>query len=388
MEIRAQDELLKNITRQNLTEYLEFTGWKNAESPKAAWLVYVGPNDYYGEPLEIVISKRDDTRAAKDFFTTAVDLLSALNQEPPDITIQRIEGVNRDILNVRNIDSTSRVTIPLRLAARQITKLQTLIKQASNSEWNAMPFYPPGRYSNLADRMANEFQFGHTQSRSFGLTVQSPILPKPIEYEQRPLPGIEVEPILPDAPIARRIVERIVRGLIATKNAVKQQSVDLLVESYTSGFNGNMCRAIVEISRNKFPSVEYSVLWSPKISPPEDISTTGPILLDGVDYRYLEIAADEMQNQKPDEPVTITGLVEGLSSDDDPHKLGVGQSIILQWERPDTGRTAKIIVDLKPKEYIQAIEAHEKWLPVEVTGLPKQIGTRWRLFSPTDFRVL
>jgi hypothetical protein len=212
--------------------------------------------------------------------------------------------------------------------------------------------------------MANEFQFGHTQNGSFALTIHSPILAKPIEYRQMTLPGIEPIPVETIPPVPRRIVERIVRGLIATKNAVQQQNIDALVH------------------------LEYSVLWSPKIDPPDDIANVSPVLLNGTDYAYLERAANDMKKLEEEKPVTVHGIVEGLTSPDDPHKFGVGQSIVVKWDRLDLGRAIKIIIDLDPDEYLQAIDAHENYRPVEVSGVAKQIGTKWKLFSHTNFHVV
>lgn len=378
--------LLKNITIENLAEYLVASGWENVESPKNSWLVYSGPDDFYGEPLEIVLSKKADTRTAYEYCASAVDLLASLRQESPDITATRIQNVDKDVLSVRNVDNLSKGSIPLKLAARQVSNLQTMVRQSANSERDALPHYSSNYYNSLADRMVNEFHFAHTQDRSFGLVIQSPILPSPTQYRQREL--FTGELIEPDAPVARRIVERIVRGLVATKDAVRQESLTYLVEYYTSGFSSNMCRAIIDISRNRTASVEYSVLWSPKISPPQDIAELSPILLNETDYAYLSKAATQLKELNPDDTFTIRGQVVGLSSTDDPHKFGVGQSVVIDWGKPDIGRLVKIIVDLKPEEYLQAIQAHDSWLSVEVTGEAKLIGNRWRLLNPRGFRVI
>ena len=130
-------DILRSITSKNLRDYLEISGWKNVESPKATWLVYAGSNDYYGEPLEIVLSKKEATPTAYKYIANAVDLLATLKQEPIDIAMQRIQNVNRDVLAIRNIDDNINVSIPLQLATKQISKLQTLIKQATYSESNA-----------------------------------------------------------------------------------------------------------------------------------------------------------------------------------------------------------------------------------------------------------
>ena len=255
---------------------------------------------------------------------------------------------------------------------------------------DALPYYST-RYSNsLADRMVNAFQFAHTQDRSFGLTIHTPVLPKPIEYTQLAfnLEEQSVEPIAPLAPTERRIMERVVRGLIATKNAVKQTSIESLVNSYQSGFSSNMCKAIVDISRNKAATVEYSVLWSPKIPPPEDLANVPPLLLNETDYAYLESASRQLRNLEPQDTFLVRGLVYGVSSSDDPSIPEAGRSVVVEWEKPDTGRIVKIIVSLSTSDYMQAVEAHRIWYPIEVVGEAKLMGDRWHLLNARDFRVV
>jgi hypothetical protein len=76
-----------------------------------------------------------------------------------------------------------------------------------------------------------------------------------------------------------------------------------------------------------------------------------------------------------------------LTSPDDPNKFGVGQSIVIKWENND-GRIIKVIIDLNPKEYLAAVQAHADYNPIEAPGELKEIGNRWRLLNPRGFRVV
>lgn len=380
------NNFLKNITNQNLKEYLESLGWKNVESPKATWLVYVGPKDYYGDPLEIVLSKKETTHTAYQYIANVVDLLATLKQETIEITVQRIQNVNRDVLNIRNIDDNINTSIPLELAAKQITQFKNLIKQASNSENNALPYYASNYHNRQANKMVKQFQFGHTQNRSFGFSIQSPILSESIKYKQ--LRFDQVEHIEPLPPIERRITERIVRGLITTKDAVRQHDIDFLINSYISGFSSNLCKAIIQISPDKRAIIEYQILWSPKIPPSNDIAEIKPILLNETDYAYLENASEKMEDLKPEDTFLVRGLVSSVTSTDDPAKLDSGRSVIVNWPKPGTGRNVKIIVELGWEDYKKAVDAHKMWYPIEITGEARLIGNRWRLLNPRDFRVV
>jgi len=389
MSVLNERELLMKLDIHNLVSYLQYSPVWSEVPVKRGWQLFVSDKSITGVEIELALPKTQDEHIFPTYAGNAIDILSQLNAEQPELTIERIHNVDRDVLSVRNIDERSKSSISIRLAAKQVGRLQTLIKQASNSEKDASPYYGANYHNSLAERMVNEFQFGHTQDKSFGLTIKTPALVQPIEYRQLPIqfPESAIEPVETLAPVSRRIVERIIRGLVATKNAVKQESVDQLTHSYESGFNSNMCKAVVEISRNKEASVEYSVLWSPKITPANDIADVKPILLLGTDYAYLEKAADEMKTLQPDDTYRVRGTIDGLTSPDDPHKFGVGQSIVVKWEN-DEGRILKVIIDLNPQEYLDAIRAHEQYQPIEVTGELKLIGSKWRLLNPRNFQVV
>jgi hypothetical protein len=373
------------ISPDEIAEYLSSTGWKE-DTEGTKWQVFRGFEDIHGDDLEIVLPKNREAYDIESYKNAAVSLLALVRNENPDTVLSRIENVNRDVLLVRNIDAKSKNSISIALAATQVGKLRTLIRQASYSEGDASPSYQSKYKSTLADRMVEEFQFGHTQAGSFGLRVKTPELSAPMQFRQLSL--IKVEAIEPDSPVPRRIVERIVRGLIATKEAVRNQRVEQLAHNYQSGFNANMCDAIVNISRNKAPSVEYSVMWSPKIAAPEDLAGFGPALLMETDYTFLEEAAKMMKDLETEDTFTVRGLVHGLSAEDAPYKLDSGQAIVVSWEKPDSRQNVKIIISLEPDDYLKAVEAHSNWHPVQVIGEAKLIGNRWRLANPRDFRVV
>lgn len=384
-------ELVQDLSCGKFAEYLIASGWIHVQSSRDSWMVFQGPPDFYGEALEIVLSKKPDSRTTHEYFVAAVNLLAELRNEPVDIVVQRIVSVNQDVINIRNLDTDSKASISIQLAARQISRLHTLIKYATLSESDALPHYRSNYSTAQSNRMVNQFQFAHTKRRSFGFVVQTPNLPEPVYYRQLGFDfKSEVEVMEPLAPIERRITERIIRGLVKTKQAVKQQSVEQLVHSFHSGFNGNMCNAIIDISPKKSPNVEYSILWSPKINPPSDINEPGNIILNETDYAFLDHAAAKMRILEPSkETFFVRGLVTQISSDDDPSKPTANRSVVLAWNnKPDTTRVVGIMVDLSLEDYLKAVEAHKEWLAVGVEGEARLVGNRWRLINPRNFRVL
>jgi hypothetical protein len=194
------------------------------------------------------------------------------------------------------------------------------------------------------------------------------------------------KPLAMEMPIERRVMERIVRGLITTHQATSTMDSLLLIKEYANGFNSNMCSAIVGMSPKNAP-IEYAVYWSPKIKPADDISQVDPIRLVERSYNYLKYAAEELRQLKP-EYVTVTGRVTGLTSKDNPLNLGTRRSVVVKGRyRPDM-RPIEIIVELDKDDYVAADNAHMHWRTVQINGILSRSGYAWRLNEPTEFMVL
>ena len=54
------------------------------------------------------------------------------------------------------------------------------------------------------------------------------------------------------------------------KQAETRADPQILIRGYTSGFNSNMCSAVVGMSRKKTETIESRIAWSPKIKVGDD----------------------------------------------------------------------------------------------------------------------
>jgi hypothetical protein len=312
-------------------------------------------------------------------------MLAAVEGEAPETTIKRIAYHDRDVLSIRNMETGEQESIALRLASKQVQQLKRLVEYSASSEQDPRPHF--NIPLSIARRMVSHYRFGHTFAGSFGFTVESPLIGSPYIYRQEALLPDTEEVVL--LPTERRVMERIVRGLMTAREATAERDLSLLVKGYSDGFNANMCEAIVALSKNRTMPIEYNVLWSPKLTPSEDVKVPGDILLREMGYLYLEEAARELKGLEP-EQVTVIGPVKGLSSRDDP--LGsrrTPRSIVVRWTNRPEGRPVDVIVVLDSREdYVEAHEAHLSWTPIQVSGTIERVGNVWRLSGPHDFQVL
>lgn len=389
MDVAPESTLLNDLKAENLIEYIELTGWSRVKEDNPRWLVYAGPDDAQGNPLEIVLPKDQQVSDMQIYIASSVNLLSALTDTDPEFTIRKVKLYDTDVLDIRNLETGKRDSITLQLAAQQIQEIKRLIAYSARSEYDPKPHYR-GYDLALVRRMINHYQFGHTKQGSFIFTIESRIIRKPTSYTQLRLlkndeDKIDIEP---RPPIERRIMERVIRGLLATKKAVAEKNLEILIDAYPYGFNSRMCDAITRMTLDQSAPIEYKVVWSPKIEPSSDLESIEPIALNSTNYLYLKDAAKALKQVTP-QKTTIRGMVKGLVSDGAP--LGdedIQRSVIIKWtNRPQGARPVNIQVSLNKQSYALAHKAHLDWIPIYVTGYLQETAGIKRLGSPENFRL-
>lgn len=372
---------ISGLNLSNLVGYLRSTNWAG-EREKVRWYSFVGGKDAHGSPLEIVLPRDPSDPDLTLYIRNAVDLLSAVADEPVETTIRKIHSYDRDVLRIRNLVTGEENSISLHMAWRQVTELKQLVTFSAQAEQYPRPFYRRGQVDQRARRMTMQYRFGHTFHGSFGLTVECPIV-----HEEQVIQMEMFEEAVVIPPIERRVMERIIRGLVIAEETPRTYDTDLL-KQYRTGLNANMCTAILGITQKHKEAVEFNIDWSLKMQPSEDIRDQRPIRLSDTSYSYLEDAARELRKIRP-EPVIVRGLVESLTAKGNPRSLqGSDRLIIVKWSNPPEGRSRNIMMRLESEDYLQAIHAHEDYKAVEVQGELQLRGSIWSLSNVSHFRVL
>lgn len=363
-------------TEKNLVPYLRLRGWQDASNPK--WYVFQ-KNDF-----EIILPKNPKARDANLYISNAVDLLSGLTDEKSQDVIRRIIYFDSDILLSRNIQTGEYNSITLMMASQQVHELKQLVNYSAFSEYQPKPYFLQSQ-SKSSRQMTEHYRFGHTFAGSFGFTVLSPITRLPLPHQQLMLFSDE-KPPAPLAPMERRVMERIVRGLSITKMAVSQRDAEPLLRDYASAFNANMCQSLVKMSQGKKMPMEYKVYWSPKFEPADDVSQLHLFELNETSYEMLDYAGNELKKLKP-EYVSVKGRIIGLTSKDNPLGSSAHRSVIIRGRYSDEMRPIDIIVELSKEEYVRASKAHIEWAVVHVNGILSRSGYGWRLTDASDFTL-
>lgn len=384
--------LIQEVLPRNLISYLGLIGWTRSEKTNRRWLIFTGQSDINKHPIEIVLPRNFDSSDINVYLTSAIGTLSAVSRESTTTLIKRIKYYDRDVLNVRNLEVDNSASITLQLAADQVLQLKQLVSFAASSEYNPKPHFD--KTLAIGTHMVAHYRFGHTFAGSFGFSIESPVTGSPLVYtsvtHHRLSEEFGEDEKISELPLERRVMERIVRGLILTERATSDDNVSVLVDEYTTGFNSKMCDAIVGMSNDGTMPLEYDVIWSPKLPASDDIRNIGPIRTGAKNYAFLEEASQRLRKLEP-LPQTITGIVKALSSKDDPLRVSDAErAVIIEWrDRPGhPGRNRQLIVRLNAEDYVAAHEAHLRWYTVKVSGIIVPTSKTWHLADAHDFQVI
>ncbi len=367
------------IALNNIIEYLDIFNWKNSYEKNDRWLVFT--RKYGNDLFEIIFPKNINSNDMNLYMYKAINTLSNLDDIDPVKVVEKISNVDNDVLKIRNIKTDSETKLTIKLASIQMNKLKSLIAFSACSEQNPKPYFNNSQNSRYAKEMIEHYKFSHTFKGSFGFSIESHLINK---SQQVQLFDSNEEYVI--VPLERRVMERIVRGLIITFEAVNKNDLSVLIDKYPSGFNSNMCRSILKIS-DRHKEIEYEILWSPKIRLSEDIISLNDFLLNEKHYEYLDKAARELCNVEPPKIIEMIGHVYGVSSKGDPLKFdSTPRFVIVRWENRE-GKPIDVLIELNKNDYIKASQSHLEWNLISVKGSIQKVGQRWQLSEPHDFQI-
>ena len=376
IKIIAEDSSLQDIHINDITRYLEKTGWKRREYPDKRLIMFDGPNDDKGKPIILALPENKEFLDSRELIANAINLLVAIERTTPQRILQKIRSLNRDTICVHILLSSGSVP-SLDASAHMIHGLRNLVAYSACMERE------PRRYFEHpfkeGKQQTQHFLFGHTFPGSFGFTIESPI-----EDFQRSISGFAS---YSDLPLARRVIERITRGFLFVQEAVKTQDSAKISINYERGLNANMCSAILDMFKGlQETEIEFSVTWSSWLEPWDDIAGISSIRLQGNISPYLEEAAQYLeeiyraQEGNVIEDSTVQGEIQELVS-----KNQTNRAIIVLSERH--GRI-RFSIGSESEWDKMACNAYRDRRSISIRGtlIRKKRGP-WTLVNPRDLKV-
>ncbi len=366
---------LDSIGIEDVTAFIRRRGWKRIDYPSADLLVFQNGSDDNGAPIKLVLPSSNRYVDARRRIRTAVNLLAAIGNDSPDTVARDILTRGKDVFRQRLMGDANLVSLPLTLAADALSAMRDLIFQAARAQERPLPFLD-ARNGN-AKEYVNICRFGHTFPGSFGLAVEMPIPPNP---------GARLFPEEEAPPFERCIMQRLMRGLKSTADAVREGDVTILTKAYHDGFNANLCEVMARLMLAlSNVEVEFSMRWSPEYQVPKDLADARSILVNPERFHpFFESAAKSLRPAGVLPEEQVRGAVIALRAPDAGQAPGGGDVTL----RPAGGdQRTNYHVILTGTDYRAACDAHRDGIDIVVTGRPERVGRNWRLAGARDFRA-
>lgn len=357
-----------SLPTQHIKSYLEREHW-SLVNENDRWIVFQSDH-----PVDIALPKDTLAPDYHVYVEHALKTLSSASGQPLDTIVNAILRYDRtkydlDILRARLMAHVYRSSLALRVATNFIAGLRLFLISATDPEVrDPKPWYEKAG-SNPGD-VLDEIQFGHTFASSFGFSIESPVK----------TPTNMFEP-----PLQRRVMQRIARGMIATEKAVMMENESPLVEGYETGFNANMCDAILSMSDDYDMEMVYTIEWSQKYPVADDLKAVSSVSISRDHFELLKVASAQLKNIKP-EFVTVEGHIVSLRSPHNPQSEDADERrVTVAWEM-ENAKSRKIVVPLERDEYLEAISAHKDNKRLSVKGYIRSSDRQ--LAEPSDFKII
>lgn len=372
MADRMTTRLPLPVLPEDVRRYLQWSNWRLVgEGSRGA--VFEGGADDSGQTIVLKVPGPEEPHSESE-IERIVAALSVIERRPEDIVVRAIQGIDRDFLFTAVVGDSAAVRgISLLCAPEVVTALRDLMTYSAAGEDKPRPYF--AKATSAGRKHAARCLFGHTFRGSFGFTVESPL---PVGTG----PLFSAEEV--DRPFARRVMERIGRGIVAVTSAARTERIDELVAGYQTGLNANMCEAILQIADVVHQSeLRVSMSWSPEWPALAELVDFQPTTLDSRSYRCLESVASELRPHEEEESTTLCGRVVLLRSEEAPSEddLGEHEVVIVSSSQ------LRVYAALNAADYRSACEAHVNGCDVCVDGQLVHRGKHWHLISPANFSI-
>lgn len=374
-----------NFNRLDLVKrFLRARGWNSLEQENDNLSLYQGPLDDTKKNILIALPATSNSLDSKQMISKALNLLAAIENTSIQEISDNILNIGSDFLRPKIISPTNGNSISLVEIKSAIDSLTNLIKYSACMEEENQPYFSKSK--GIGRTVIEKCQFGHTFIGSFGLSIEMPIPPPSSEVSKQ-------------IPFERRLMERIARGLITIRKAVKEADPKILTSDLQQGFNANLyetTQKLIEVVPNG--QMEFSFSWSIEYPIPEEIKNLSRISFSANEITpFLESAAKTLRTCSESEKVVIQGRIVQLQADspltdydiEESESLGNEDSrlIVVNWE-VEKGKSNLIRIPLTMEQYRRACDAHRDEKKISIEGIPERKKRFLYLTSTKNFKIL
>lgn len=393
--------MIEQISLISLKRYLVSQGWLFSESKNPAFdLLIFNQGRKSGR---LYLPKTDEIDDLTDRVKSAIQAAAQILEVPFEKILEGISSHSDAMKDIISLRVKRNTLLDVDQAADIICLMRDLVSFAAVVEHRPVPHFL--RAAPIGKKFAKRSLFGHTKSGSFVFTIEAPIV-------EIGIPGSGSHPF------TRRVVERILRGILSARKASENKNYEAATEQFSFGLNANLMEVIAGLYRaSSSDGIEFSVKWSKLLPPSEDLRELEPVLVNEFCASFIEGVADRLKKQVPPEVVTIEGTVSTLSSDDISALIGEEPtSAADEWPYPQSAanitskknnkegfnglntikltcitaknKTLKVIVQLGADDYNTALIAHGSRKRLSISGYLRREFGRAYLDEPHEIHIV
>ena len=383
-----------NLSIEQIIDFLERESWKQLKTDKCFNLhAFETPDGFrtLGRiflPHETLVQDKESQEYRKTIYDS-LESLSIAYDVPIETMIVRIQNFNTftDSLFLRLNPEKEINSLSLSTIQSAVDNIADFLGYAACAEEETEPrrYYP--RMLHRGVTFKNQCRFGHTFQGSFGLKITCSL-----SSHQMPLrdPISDCEYIRKDLPIGRRVLERAIFGLVKVQEATFENSHQIIVDTYKTGMNANMCGALEDmLLQEEIPEISWNFELDQALPIMPEIRSFALYSL-SVKKDSVQVISEARKKMTP-EPntmkVEVSGHVIELRAKNPKDK---DETRVIKIETNDEQFSVprKIYLELSPDDYATALKAHGTHKPVLASGILEPIGRSFRLKVDSAIKML
>lgn len=369
-------EKVKGFTPDQLAAFLAAQGWvKGAKNELQHTWLKKAHDAVLGH---LALPQRPQLGDYPGLVALALDRFARVEDLPVSEVVEDVATLNFDTVRVRlegGLHDQNRVRLVDASDLMQGVR-QMFFAGAAGVEKRQAVY--GGRSTSRVETYLQALEIAPPEPGSFVVKVLAPLEVGLEKYEQATLTG-------PADPFSRQATTGMLQTVEATieaaESARKTGNIEVFKDHVQEGVSANICEALAHVTGgNPVVSVSVGASWSARR--PTNFTPPRKAVVPGVLLPFIERAAPILRGKRPDDPVTVIGLVHLLKED----KSSTSQVVGIANLTPHGPR--KVRVTLSPAQYKRAIDAHGSDFMVQVMGVVKLHGNLSYIDDPMEFEVL
>lgn len=369
MKARIQDKLaLAAISPAALRAYVLFEGWEDTGQIGKYSQAY--KNQHF-PTFELVLPVEPEVADYSSAVLNVIHTLSVVEERSELSIYNDLIHADRDVVRLRAPKADEDGSIGIDSGVEIVQHARDMLASAVCAALEPRRAYHVGK-NHAAEDFMKRVRLGQTEHGSYVVTLLTPVPPLLTSNTQPNFwPELEVEPF------DRKVTRVLTQALHSIREAVVASNRGSGILAFNNvvqkGVSANLCEAIASIVEQT-ESVDVSVTWARTRPAPQVRDHSSFSRADG---EILREAARIFRSLEPRYDERLIGYVTRLARPEDEWDGHITLKTLID------GKVRSLSANLDQNQYLLAVDAHKKQMPIALIGNIEPEGHRLKL---TDVR--